>query len=178
MRPHKLFKEISETYFAEKDTVWSRSKRWWSFLFLLFFSLYLFQIYAAFMDWQPASNPMSFSETKDFDINIFWRTKVDALIIQGIVLFGIFVKFLTSQFRGRWFLRFGELGEVIAFAAFYKHYVWTNEVLSNLGNVYCGSPSLFGMTPFVSQWLGLFFFCWFIYKILWIIAVTWKTVRK
>ena len=172
----KSIKSISKTYFAERDKTWKRSKRWWSFTFVCFFSLFLFQIYAAYTDWQSLVDIAGINDLTTPDLNDLWQTKADALYLQGIVLFGIFTRFLSGQFRGRWFVRFGELGEIIAFAAFCQHYVLTIQV--NSKTVACGSSFLTGMVPFNSQWIGCFFFGWFVYKMTWIIAVIWKTVRK
>ena len=179
MNPLKFVKAVSETYFTERDGIRNRSKRWWSFTFIAFFSLYLFQIYAAYMDWQSLIVQQAIENLFTISPDEFWQNKVNAMYLQGIVLFGVFVRFLAGQFRGRWFVRFGELGELIAFAAFLKHYLWTIEVKSKLFDGYaCSSPSLIGLIPAAGQWLLFFFYCWLQYKILWIIAVTWKTVRK
>ena len=176
MKLLKLIKSVSETYFAERDKIWNRSKRWWSFTFVCFFSLFLFQIYAAYTDWQLLVDIVRINDLTTPDLDQLWQIKVYALYLQGIVLFGIFTRFLSGQFRGSWFIRFGELSELIAFATFCQHYVLTIQVKSETAA--CGSSSLTGMVPFNSQWIGCFFFGWFIYKMIWIIAVTWKTVRK
>jgi len=172
MKLHKLTREISETYFSEIEKCRKNSKRFWSFLFLAFFASYLFQIYSAYVE-------ISYiTDSNSIILDEYWQFKIDAIKIQGIVLTGIFIKFLSSVFRGKWAIRFGEVGELIAFAAFWKHVLWTSEINSQYSNgVYCGSPYLIGMN-WIGNWIGLFIFSRLFCKILLVIAVSWKTVRK
>lgn len=167
MSLRKFVKDVSETYFSEKDKSWNNSKRFWNFLFIGFFALYLFQIYTAYIDFnnQNLINP-----------NEFWQTKLYAAYLQGIVLSGVFIRFASAQFRGKWFIRFGELGEFIGFAAFVRHLLW--HFSSSAGDYCTASPSIIGLTQINSQLLTLYFLGWFIYKTFWLIAVIWKTVRK
>jgi len=178
MSPLKFVKAVSKTYFAERDKIRNRSKRWWSFTFIVFFSLFLFQIYAAYTDWQLLIVGQAIDNVNTLNPDEFWQTRVGALSLQGVVLLGVFIRFSAGQFRGRWFVRFGEVGEFIAFAAFARHSLWTQEVYAQFPAIYCGLPSLIGLTPAAAQWLSFFFFCWIFYKFAWIIAVTCETVRK
>lgn len=176
MNPLKFVKNVSETYFAEKDKSWRSFKYAWDFLFIGFFALYLFQIYAAYVEWE---NLVVWQAVNFIDPDEFWQTKLSAIYLQGVVLFGVFVRFMAAQFRGKWAVRFGELGGLIAIAAFFNHYFWTIDAQSKFfdGNI-CSSPGLIGMTPFNSQLLMLFFLCWALYKPTLLIALAWKTVRK
>lgn len=176
MSPLKFVKNVSETYFAEKGAARRGFKYAWDFLFIGFFALYLFQIYAAYVDWESL---VVLQVVNFIDPDDFWQTKLSAIYLQGVVLGGVFVRFLAAQFRGKWAVRFGELGALIAIAAFINHYLWTIDAQSKLfeGNA-CSSPGLIGMTPLNSQLLALFFLCWTLYKPTFLIAVAWKTVRK
>jgi hypothetical protein len=181
MNPLKFVKNVSETYFAEKSKSWRNYKYVWDFLFISFFALYLIQIYSAYIDWERlvVLHAVNKWEWDFFTPDRFWQTKLSAIFLQGIVLLGVFIRFLAGQFRGRWFFRFGEFGGLIAIATLFNHYQWTVSVQSQFfqGNS-CSSPGLLGMMPFASQWLMLFFFCWVLYKFTFLIAVTWVTVRK
>ncbi len=179
MNPLKFVKATAETYFAEKTTAWRSLKYFWDAVFIGFFALYLFQIYAAYIDWSQLAALAVINNWNSIDPAALWQTKLSAIYLQGIVLFGVFLKFLSAQFRGTWFLRFGELGGLIAIAAFFQHYRWTVEVRSTFfeGSA-CSEPGLLGMVSFNSQWLMLFFFSWVLYKFIFLIAVMWKTVRK
>jgi hypothetical protein len=79
MSPLKFVKAVSKTYFAERDKIRNRSKRWWSFTFIVFFSLFLFQIYAAYTDWQLLIVGQAIDNVNTLNPDEFWQTKVGAL---------------------------------------------------------------------------------------------------
>jgi hypothetical protein len=179
MNPFKFIKAVSETYFAERSKIQHRSRRWWSVTFIGFFALYLFQVYAAYADWQILAVQHAIYGGIPINLDEIWQNKTAGMYLQGIVLGGIFIRFLFGQFRGKWSVRFGELGEYIAIAGFLKHFALTYEFYSHPAYAnHCGPSSLIGLIPFVSQWLTFFCFCWIVYKFTWIIAVTCETVRK
>lgn len=179
MTVKKFIKELSETYFSEKNKSWQNSRRCWSFIFASFFGLYLFQIYAADAEFQSFALWQSNAGEAFLNAEAFWQTKVSAIYFQGIVLSGIFIRFAAAHFRGKWFARFGELGELVGFAALVGHFRWTVGLRSgDFGGHACYSSGLAGMIPIGEQIISLFFLGWIFYKIFWLIAVTWKTVRK
>jgi hypothetical protein len=167
MSPLKFVKALAATYFSEKDRLRDQSRRVWNSIFIGFFALYLLQIYGAYYEWQ------SVLELNRVDPDRAWQAKLSALYLQGIVLFGIFIKFLTAHFRGKWFVRFGESGELIAFAAFLRHFLRSME-----------NPSPYYSRPLdeIPNLCGVlivaYFTVWAAYKILRAFAVGWKTVRK
>lgn len=179
MNPLKFIKNVAETYFDERAKIQHRSKRWWNLTFTCFFALFLFQIYAAYLDWQTLVVRQAIDGEMTINAGLLWQNYASAMFLQGIVLGGIFVRFLFGQFRGRWFVRFGELGELVAFAAFLKQFEWMREIHSHPSLAdYCGTQSLIGINPTVGQWLTFFFFCWVIYKFCWMVGITLETVRK
>lgn len=167
MKTLNFIRSWSEIYFSEKEKVLNTSRIWWFLILIFFLGSYILQIYG-------------FVNFSNDSLSNYWAViRSHAVIFQSIVLFGIFVKFLSLQFRGRFALRFSELGEFIAFAACLKHYLLTIETYSTaFGGTACFTPPLIGVPHFAGGLILIFFMGWLFYKFNWVIAVTWKTVRK
>lgn len=179
MNPFNFIRAASEIYFEERDKIRHRSKRWWILALIAFFALYLWQVEEIYANWTELAVRQAVAGETIYDLDEIWRMRASVIGLQGIVLGGIFLRFLAGQFRGRWFVRFGELAELIALAAFLNHAAWTHEVYSQPGYAHlCGLPSLIGLTHGAGQWLGFFFYCWILYKAVWLIVVAIETARK
>lgn len=174
MNPLKFIRALSETYFYEKDKCRKNSRRCWNLLFIAFFSLYLLQIYAAFVNYEAVAG----YGPERLNLEAFRQIQSRAIFLEGLVLLGVFVRVLAARFRGKWPIRFGELGELVALAAFYRHFEWTRE-LYPIDRDFCGpTPALAGFPEFLGSLYLLFFLGLAFCKIVLIIALAWKTVRK
>ena len=170
----QFIKNVSATYFSEMDRVWQSSKRCWHFIFIGFLLIYALQVYGAFVNY-----PAVAAKFGGIDPNEWWSAQVKAMYIQGIVLLGIFIKYLSAHYRGKWAVRFGEVGEFIAFASFLYHLKWILEKYHAFHSGEGGAPQTLIGVPFVfGDLIILFFIGWITYKIAFAIAVTLKTVRK
>jgi len=174
MKLHEFIKNISATYFAETDKVWEIAKRCWHFIFIGFLFIYALQIYGAYINY-----PSVAARFGGINADEFWNAQAKAMTIQGILLLGIFIRYLSAHYRGKWAVRFGELGEFIAFASFIYHLDWILEKYHAFHSGEGGAQQTLIGVPFIfGDLIVLFFFGWVIYKIAFVIAVTWKTVRK
>ena len=50
MKLHQFIKNVSETYFSEKDANWSKLSSFWKIIFITLFSFYLLQIQTSYLD--------------------------------------------------------------------------------------------------------------------------------
>lgn len=176
MTAKKFIKDLSEIYFSEKNKSWKSSRLCWNFIFTAFFSLYLLQIYAAFANYEVVA--VAADSSSDWrNPEQFWAIQSQALYLEGIVLLGIFIRFLSTKFQGKWAVRFGILGEFIALAAFFRHFLWTHE-LYPLSSGCVHAPALIGTPDFSGSLNVLFFLILALSKVFLIIALVWKTVRK
>ena len=170
----QFIKNVSATYFAEMDKVWQSSKRCWHFIFIGFLLIYALQVHGAYVNY-----PAVAAKFGGIDPNEWWNAQVKAMYIQGIVLLGIFIKYLSAHYRGKWAVRFGELGEFIAFASFLYHLNWVLEKYPDFHIGKRGASQFLTGVPFIfGDLIILFFIGWVTYKIAFAIAVTLKTVRK
>lgn len=169
----KFIKKASENYFAEKDKCRHNSRRCWNFIFIAFFCVYLLQIYGAFVNYQTATVARMMAPED------FWQIQITAMKIQGVMLFGIFIRFFSGHFRGKWSVRFGELGEFVAFASLLHHFNWILEKYHAFHSGEGGAPApLIGVPEIFGSLIIMFFYGWVFYKIGYVIAVMRETVRK
>lgn len=178
MSPLEFVRKMSDIYFDEKEKCRRNSRRSWNFIFTLFFFLYLFQIFTAYIVWLDLAFYRLTDESAVLNIEEFRRLRLAALFFQGVVLGGIFLRFAAARFRGRWAMRVGEAGELIAFAALAGHLAWTIERRSYVfdGNG-CFSSPLEGTHFYNGEIIVIFFLGWAIYKILLLSVAAWKTLR-
>jgi hypothetical protein len=173
MIPLKFVKHAAEIYFDEKEKVWQKSRSCWNFIFIAFCCIYLLQIYGAFINYQTAM------VSRLMDPEEFWRMQLTAMRIQGVMLFGIFIRFFAGHFRGKWAVRFGELGEFVAFATLLHHFNWIWEKFHAFHSGEGGAPSvLIGVPGIFGTLVIMFFYGWVFYKLAWMIDALWKTFRK
>ena len=174
MELFQFIKNVSATYFAEMDSIRQISKRCWHFIFIGFLLIYALQVYGAYVNY-----PAVAAKFGSLYANEFWQAQIKAIFIQGIVLLGIFVKYLSAHYRGKWAVRFGELGEFVAFASFLYHLRWILEKYPDFRFGVRGVSQLLNGVPFIfGDLMVLFFVGWIVYKIAFTIAVTSKTVGK
>ncbi len=105
---------------------------------------------------------------------------VRALTFQLTIVAGLLVRFLALRFEGKYASRFADVGILVAFSAWLAHFVWTIQWIREISKIadVCPPPILFYTLPLLGWLLTYGFFGWFLYKIIFLIAVTWKTVRK
>jgi hypothetical protein len=171
MKSLNFIKNWIEMYHSEREKG-LRNARFFSlpiFLFVLF--LFVLQIYAL----------KQITDTSDSSISLqFLNGTIKALTFQITIVLGLFIRFLALKFSGRYALRFSEVGILIAFSAWLSHYIWTYQVISEIQRTtdLCFPPVLLYTPHLPASLLTLGFFGWVLYKIMFVIAVTWKTVRK
>jgi hypothetical protein len=105
---------------------------------------------------------------------------VRALIFQLTIVLGLSIRFLALRFNGRYAQRFSDAGILIAFSAWLAHFVWTMQWLNEAKKIVdiCTPPILLYTIAPLGLFLTIGFSGWLLYKTIFLIAVTWKTVRK
>jgi hypothetical protein len=76
-------------------------------------------------------------------------------------------------------VRFGELGEFVAFASLLRHFNWILEKYHAFHSGEGGAPEPpIGVPGIFGNLIIMFFYIWVGYKTAWVIDVLWKTFRK
>lgn len=159
----------SDIYYADKEKLQAKSKIYWTFVLLLFTANVCLQLYGLYL----SRNDLIFDSYR------FRSRQSTALIYQTVILIGFLIKYISLQYRSRFALKLGEVGELIAFSSCLGHRILTiqihNESFYGQGSYF---EPLIGISPHIGSLILGCFSVWVIYKILWIIAVMWKTIRK
>ncbi len=166
-----FLKNWIETYYTQKEKNLNRSRVSSLLIFLLVFSLFTLQINS----YNQLIRELDGQISSDLYSGI-----IKALVFQATIVLGLFVRFLALRFKGKFAFRFAEAGVLIAFFAWLGHFVWTNQWMEDASKFMpvCFPPILL-YTPYLpAVGLTFGFIGWFFYKIIFLIAVTWKTVRE
>jgi hypothetical protein len=180
MTAREFIKDLTGNYFYERDQIRRSSRRCWGFIFVVFTAFFLLQIYGALVNWGVTVTYRALDGSGGFDSDSLWRHYRTAIFFQAVVLLGVFVHFVAAQFRGKWFIRFGEVGDFIALAAFCRHFQWTHELYPLGSDPYiCSSAPVLAGVPTPSATL-IFLFCLGLAfcKVVVVLVLAWKVIRK
>ena len=167
MNIHNFIKSWTEIYYAEKELGLAKAKITSYFII----PLCLLQIWNLKLLIEYSENVLGYE---------FINGAVRALTFQLIIVLGLLVRFIALRFKGRYAHRFAETGVLIASAAWLAHFLWTMQWLNETRKIVyiCPPPILLFTFQPLAWFLTVGFFGWFLYKIIFLIAITWKTIRK
>lgn len=173
MKIRNFIKNWSENYFSVKENNWKREKLTSFILLLVAVLLFSSNVYSIIESYKI--NEFQISKDLYFGSNL-----IKSLIYQLIILLGLLIRFVALRFKNRSAFRLSEIGVLLSFFSWLGYLVWTsaehNEI-SKIADVNYSSHLNF-LDRGIAIILSLSFVVWFFYKIIFLIAVTWKTVRK
>ncbi len=161
---------FSENYFSIKAKKLKRAKT----TSLLIFLAVLFLVILNFYDFLKYYGFAPFYDDR-FSFNL-----IKSAIYQFVILLGLMIRLIALRFDNRYALRFSELGTLIAFFSWLGLSVWSAFVhyeTSKLADVNYSSH-LVGVDGTIAVLMSFGFVCWLFYKIIFLIAIVWKTIRK
>ena len=163
----------SDNYFSIKE----KSSRRDRITSVLIFAIVLFVFALNISDLIKNYKTNGFEISKDL---YFGSNLCKALIYQFTILFGLLIRLISLKFNNKNSFRFAEIGVLISFASWLGYLVWSAMRRSEISQIAAvnWSSHLHSLNGDAALLISIGFALWFVYKIIFLIAVTWKTIRK